>query len=120
MGQWGDCGCDRRADDTQQQLNLLARDQFLGKPFAGIWNGAVVTPNELDFDPGRQLLFVLLDVEIDAFLHLIACLGEKTRTAVDQTDLDGLCQNFRRISAHSQAGDQRTDHCLQRTCLFHP
>ena len=76
--------------NTEQELNLLARDQFLSNALAGVRNGPVVATDELDLHPRRKLLFVLLQVKVDALLHFIARLGEKSRIAVDQTDLDGL------------------------------
>ena len=44
-------------------------------PTSGL--AAVVALDDLDLDAGRQILLVLLDVEIDALLHLVAGLARK-------------------------------------------
>jgi hypothetical protein len=75
----------------------------LRQPLADLGIGGVVAFDQLDPDPRRQVPFVQLDVEVDAFLHLIRRLGDKAGIAVDHPDFDGL-----RISRrHAQRQEQR-------------
>ena len=69
---------------------MIAGDQLLRDALAGLGGSGIVALDELDLDARRQVLLVRLDVEIDALLHLVASLGEKSRIAVDQADPDGL------------------------------
>src|SRR6516225_2085285 len=70
-GQRRDRRGDRRQDYAGQQLHMLARDQFLSQPLADFRIGSIVTADQLDLDPLRQILLMLLEVEIDALLRLV-------------------------------------------------
>ena len=67
---------------------MLARDQFLRQPLADLRIGGIVAPQDLELDARRQILLVLLDVQIDGLLRLVRCLGDKPGIAADQPDLD--------------------------------
>jgi hypothetical protein len=79
------------ADDSQQYLHALARDQFLCHALADLGSRRVIAADQLDLDARWQILLVCLDGETDALIHLVALLGEKTCIAVDEADLDRLC-----------------------------
>src|SRR3984957_17776390 len=92
---------------------MITGDQLLGDALAGLGGGGIVAPDDLDLDARRQVLLVLLDVEVYAFLHLVAGLGEKSGIAVDQADLDGLrrCRAGDRERGDYGARQGRGDMC---------
>ena len=57
--------------------------------------------------PGGRSFSCVLDVEVDAFLHLVGGLGDKARIAVDHADLDGLRPSRRRRRRGQRHGNQR-------------
>jgi len=95
---------------------MIARDQLLGQPLGDIRVGpGRVADDELDLQIGRQVLLVLLDVEPQAFVHLIAGLRERPGIRDDQADLDGVrhgrcraCTGHR--SSQREAGDDPLQH----------
>ena len=93
---------------------MVACDQFLRQPFADFWIGGVVAAQQLDLDAGRQLLFVLLDVEIDAFLGFVGRLGDKAGIAVDHPNLDGLRRQRcgRQRAGRQQRADELAEHLI--------
>jgi hypothetical protein len=50
----------------------------LSHTFARVRHSAVIAPDQLDLHAGGQLFFMFLDVEIDALLHLVSRLRQKT------------------------------------------
>jgi len=75
---------------------MLARDQLLRQPLADFRRRCIVTADQLDLDPGRQVFLMLLQVEVEPLLALVAGLRDKPCIAVDQPDLDGLRRQRRR------------------------
>ena len=58
---------------------MVAGDQLLRNALCDIGVGAgIVTGYELDLDTRRQVFLMLLDVELDALVELVAGLRERT------------------------------------------
>jgi len=70
-----------------QQLDMLARDQFLRSrlPTPG---GVYVAAHDSSLTPGGSSRSCSFDVEVDCLLRLVAGLGDKAGIAVDQPTLD--------------------------------
>ncbi len=70
---------------------MVAGDQLLRQALGHIGiRAGVVALDQLQLDAGRQILLVLLDVEIEALLDLIAEGGLRTGIGQDDADLHGL------------------------------
>src|SRR6516162_6928213 len=63
---------------------MLARDQLLRQPLADFRRRCIVTADQLGLDPGRQVFLMLLQVEVEPLLALVAGLRDKPCIAVDQ------------------------------------
>ena len=94
-GQRRDRRRDRRQDHAGQQLHMLAGNQLLRQPFADLRGGGVIPAQDLDLHIGREILLVLLDVEVDRLLRLIARLRDKAGIAADQPDFDDRLRRCR-------------------------
>src|SRR5207342_437703 len=70
--QWCNRRSDRRTHHAEQNLHLIARDEFLRDSLANLGVGAVVAFDDLDANAGWQVLHMLLGIEIHALLHFIA------------------------------------------------
>ena len=94
---------------------MIASDQLLRDTLCDIRIGAgVVAGHELDLDARRQVLLMLLDVELDALVELVAGLRERTGIGVDKTDLDGLRRRRHRERAERRGSeDEAGDLLLQ-------
>src|SRR5262249_61167254 len=61
--------------------------------FQGTREGSAAGRQDRDLDARRQILLVFLEIKVVALLPLVGGLRDKPGIAVDQPDLDRLCQN---------------------------
>src|SRR6266481_2091963 len=86
-GQWCYRRSHRRQNYAGQELHVLAGDQLLSQPLADFRIGGIVAPYDFDLYPRRQILLVLLHVQVDGFLRLVRGLRDKAGVATDVPDL---------------------------------
>ena len=86
----------RRQHEARQDVDLVAHHQFLREALGHVRRDAAdVLADELDLLAGDRVA-VLLHVELDAVVDLVAGVGELARIGQDHADLDGVLRHRRR------------------------
>jgi hypothetical protein len=92
-----------REREARQDIHVVAHHQFLGEALGHVGGRpAGILADELDL-AARDLVAILLDVEVDAGLELVRGIGEGARIGQDDPDLQRLLRERGRRKAEPEA-----------------
>jgi hypothetical protein len=101
--------CSRRDAEAGNETDLVVDDQFLGEALGVVGKGSIIPEDDFDLLAGNGVA-VLLHIQLDRIVDLLAGRRLAARHRQDQADLDA----FLRARGHHR---ERAQH---RSAKYHP